>query len=179
MERQWQRASNFTPSIFLAPILVGPNAGGKKEIEAAKGLYVVGTLVGFKDQPNNYGSNSHFWEINLEETNVGNAQVFSPEGDGKTGTYTAVPIVAGNVYSIKASEQLHANLLRYVAGQPVKITYQGVKTYQDAKGDTRTAHQYMVDFDPSFVPPQLAAPTAVEAPQIEYDDAVEPVEEPI
>ena len=171
MSRNYQVVSTFAPSLFLAPLLNGPNAAGKAAIEAAIGGYIEGIVQSHAEHPGANGSVSHFYSLLVENTSIQTAQVYL--SDSKT--YQPIPFSPNEVYSVKAPAQLHYQLSTVPFGCPVKITYLGVKPFETKQGTQATAHQFRVERDVDYVP-ALAAPgeTRQLDHQAPYTDPVDP-----
>ena len=166
MPRTYQEVSSYAPSLFLAPLLNGPNAAGKAAIEAAVGTFIEGIIQGHSEHPGANGSTSHFYEMLIERAEgVVNCAAYL--ADSKS--YQPIPFAPNEIYSVKAPAQLHYKLANVPTGCPIKITYMGVKTYEK-NGSMVTSHQFGVGRDTAF---QVALPAPAEASQITYDDAVE------
>ena len=178
MPRTYVQVSSFAPSLFLAPILAGPNAAGKDAINAAIGGFIEGVVQSHSEHKGDNNHVSHYYSMLVEDSSLKTAQVYLED----TKTYNPIPFVPFEVYSVKASGQLHYQLANVPFGCPVKITYLGVKSYQKdiieegkPKKITVSSHQFSVGRDTEYVP-ALAAPgeTRQLDHQTPYTDPVDP-----
>ena len=152
----WVTDSQYTPSVWMHP-LRQDEAGCQKAI----GNFVVGTLTGYDKRAADGGGDSHFFSMLIMDTNLTEAQVYTPSAGKEKGTYTPIPLTKAEVYSLRAPGNLFYQLKKYAAdpsftGVPLEITYMGLKDMEtDNEAGKRIkvkAHQYQVRRDPTFQP---------------------------